>query len=64
MAAEGGLRGKGAAFRADCPSCDRSIAVTWNKITGEAYLRPHVRRPGVWCVRPSQSVSVSRNAIR
>lgn len=29
--------------RADCPGCGRSISVTFNARTGEAYLREHLR---------------------
>lgn len=34
--------------RADCPSCKRSIAVTFNG-TSTATLRPHVSEPGKPC---------------
>lgn len=32
--------------RAWCPGCGRSIAVTFDKGTGEAYLRPHNQGTG------------------
>lgn len=46
--------------RANCPYCRRSIAVTFNKRTGEAYLRPHVILPGEPCPKSSQAVAASR----
>lgn len=35
--------------RITCGSCDRSIAVTFNKHSGEMYARSHVIRPGEKC---------------
>jgi hypothetical protein len=43
--------------RADCPRCGRSTAVTWNKRTGEAYLRTHNNPTlGVQCTLSRQTV--------
>lgn len=43
--------------RAICPGCGRSIAVTFNSITGAAYLRSHVTSPGKRCVASGGTVS-------
>lgn len=35
--------------RVECPGCHRSIVVTFNAVTGEAYIRSHVKAPKQPC---------------
>jgi hypothetical protein len=42
--------------RVYCPYCGRSIAVTFNKRNGDAYIRSHVREPGHACKGSQKTV--------